>query len=295
MSVIGLASAKASPGVTTSVLALAATWPTHRPLLIVEADADGGDLAARAGLVTDPGLSSLATAGRRALTDGELERHTQAFPGGIPVVLGPADSDLASRALTIVAERLALDLAEQPDRDVLIDCGRLRPGSPTAPLATGCDRLVLVARPRLDELQHLQPILGGLTAGPAGPPALLLVGERPYAAAEVAHVLGVPVLATLPEDPTTADRLNGYGGGRRDRLARSGLLRSARDAAETLVATPTPPEEAGGEPVVSDVPASSALTAAPGEPLVSENGDGERPGWAAALTPGSPTTRGTGR
>ena len=288
MSVVALASVKASPGVTTSLLALAATWPAHRPLLLVEADPDGGDLTARAGLAPEPGLASLAAAGRRALADGELDRHIQPMPGGLPVIVAPADGDHAARALDIVAGRLATGLAGSQERDVLVDCGRLRPGSPATPLASNADLLLLVARPRLDELQHLGPALPRLTTVGARP-VLLLVGDRPYPAAEVARVLDVQVL-TLPDDADTAERLNGQGG-RIDRLSRSLLLRTARGVAETLAATLARPSDSDRERSVSGHLTPSAAAQGAREGSVSGNGDGVRSGWVDALTRGSPTAK----
>jgi hypothetical protein len=281
MSVLALASVKASPGVTTSLLALAATWPADRPLLLVEADPDGGDLAARAGLPPEPGLTSLAAAGRRALADGELDRHVQSLPGGLPVIVGPADCDHATRALGMVGERLASGLAGLHDRDVLVDCGRLRPASPATSIVAGADVVVLVARPRLDELQHLRPALPRLAAAGARP-VLLLIGERPYPPGEVAEVLAVPVLS-LPDDRDTAGRLNGQGG-RTERLARSLLLRTARGVAQTLADTLTHPAESVREPSVSG-PGGPSRPAGPSrERSVSGEVHGERSGWAAALT-----------
>ena len=288
MSVVAFASVKASPGVTTSLLALAATWPAQRPLLLIEADPDGGDLAARAGLAHEPGLTSLAAAGRRALAAGELERHVQPMPGGLPAIVAPADGDHATRALAIVAERLAAGLARSGAGDVLVDCGRLRPGSPATPLAVGADLLLLVARPRLDELQHLGPALRRLAAA-GTQPVLLLVGERPYPAAEVAGALHTPAL-TLPSDADTAERLNGQGG-RADRLSMSLLLRTARGVAETLVATLARPSDNGRERSVSDRLTASAAGAPAREGSVSDDAHAVRSGWRTALTRTSPTAK----
>jgi len=289
MSVVALASVKASPGVTTTLLALAATWPTNRQLLLIEADPDGGDLAARTGLTTDPGLTSLAAAGRRELVDGELDRHSQPLPGGVPAIVAPADGDHAARALDVVGGRLAGAAAGLTGRDVLVDCGRLRPNSPAASLAVQADLLVLVARPQLDELQHLRPALARLTDARMRP-ALLLIGDRPYPAAEVARVLDVPVLTPLPHDVDAAHRLNGQGG-RIDRLARSLLLRTARGVAEMLAATLTSQIGNGRESFVSDGTPPPAPTSPARERSVSGNGHGERSGWMTALTRGPFTTR----
>ena len=66
---VAVASVKGAPGVTTTALALAAAWPAAvdggvRPV-VVEADAAGGDVAARLGLPHAPGLLDVAVAARR--------------------------------------------------------------------------------------------------------------------------------------------------------------------------------------------------------------------------------------
>src|SRR4029450_4811377 len=65
MAYVAFASAKASPGVTTTITALAATWPRDRDLLVAELDPAGGDLGVRFDLATEPGLVTPAAAGRR--------------------------------------------------------------------------------------------------------------------------------------------------------------------------------------------------------------------------------------
>src|SRR5689334_4122758 len=99
---VALLSAKGSPGVTTSAVLLAAVWAGGATLL--EADPAGGDLRT---LFHDPtgqplrpdlGVVSLLTAqiAAQASTDGSspattsLSAHSQALPGGLPVVLGPS-------------------------------------------------------------------------------------------------------------------------------------------------------------------------------------------------------------
>jgi hypothetical protein len=289
MTVVALASVKASPGVTTSLLALAATWPDPRPLLLVDADPDGGSLAARTGLPTEPGLTSLAAAARRTLRAGELDRHTQQLPGGVPALVGPADAEHAARALQLVGAALATELRRDRGRDVLVDCGRLRTGSPAVPLAARADVLMLVARPRLDELQHLRPALPRLVAAGARP-ALLMVGDGPYQPPEVAAALDVAVLASLPNDPAAADQLSGQRR-RAGRLERTALLRAARAVAEQLTAADETANGGARESFVSDEPAPPASTTAVRERSVSGNGHRERSGWVAALTRGSPTAR----
>ena len=233
MTVIAFGSAKASPGVTTAVLALAAVWPAERELLLVEADPDGGDLAARNGLRLEPSLSTLAAVGRHTLVAGEVANHVQHLPGRLPAVIAPADPQHATRALQMVGARLAEVLG---DGDVLIDVGRIRPGTLAQSLVDAADRVMLVARPTLDELQHVGPCMRTL-AERGREPSLLLIGERPDPPEEVAGALSVTVAGSLPHDPDAAEALNGWRGGP-SRLRRSRLLRSARDLAEQICAMP---------------------------------------------------------
>ena len=55
MSLIGLCSAHGSPGVTSTAVALVATWPEDRRCLLVEADPFGGVIGSRYGLSDTPG------------------------------------------------------------------------------------------------------------------------------------------------------------------------------------------------------------------------------------------------
>ena len=65
---VSVASVKGSPGVTSAALALAAVWP--RPVVLLEADSCGGDLAYRCSaagggaVASSPGLLQLAAAVR---------------------------------------------------------------------------------------------------------------------------------------------------------------------------------------------------------------------------------------
>lgn len=234
MSILAFGSAKASPGVTTSLLAMAAVWPADRSLLLVEADPDGGVLSTRCGLAAEPGLSTLAVAGRRSMPLGELARHVQRLPGGdVDVLVGPPSAEQSRRALELGAGPLAVALRELPGTDVLVDLGRLTPAATTWPLVDAADRVVLVARPRLEELQLLPARLRALT-GAGVAPSLVLVGERPYSPTEVTTALDVDVLAVLADDPRAAAALTGEPGVAG--LRRSLLLRSAQDAVAALLA-----------------------------------------------------------
>jgi Mrp family chromosome partitioning ATPase len=247
---VAFAAARSSPGVTTAMLACASVWPGR--VLLVEASEDGGALAARFGLRVEPGLMTLAAACRHTSNgerpSGLLAEHVQPLPGTdrIDALVGPASLEPAQVLLRTSAGRLA-GMLDDVEADVLIDAGRL-PAAPLAgPLLEVADRLVLVVRPRLEELTalaHRLPLLAGV-----GPPLLvLLVGERPYGPREVADTLGIPVLGALADDSDAAEALTATGPTRG--LARSALLRSATGLVDELTAdrpAPQPDERATGQ------------------------------------------------
>ncbi len=244
MTLIAFGSLKASPGVTTTVLAVAATWPGEARL-VVECDPAGGDLAARFRLAETPGLVSLAAASRRDRGPELLWAHTQALPGGLPVVVGPAGADQARAALGVLTAPGAglLIRSHQPEGSVVLaDCGRVDPDSPAAPLLRAAHLVLLVARPRLSEVAHLAARIDALRATVAAL-GLVLVDDGFYPPREIAEALEVPVVGVLPKDPRGAAVLSNQVGHRRG-VARLPLLRAAGDLAGRLAAA-TGAREAG--------------------------------------------------
>lgn len=237
MAYIAFASAKGSPGVTTAVTALAAAWPAERALLVAEVDPSGGDLVVRLDLATDPGLVSLAAAGRRELGADRLVEHTQVLapPGGAEgavrrVLVAPVSAEQATVSLGALRGGLGHALDEL-DLDVLVDCGRLDPSSAAFDLAVNAELLVMVARPVVAEVHHLSSRLA--SAKPRAV-SLLMVGDRPYSVAEVAATVGASPLGTLPVDVRAAAVLaEGHPNAGR-LLRRAALLRDARSLAEGL-------------------------------------------------------------
>jgi hypothetical protein len=242
MASVAFASAKASPGVTTTITALAAAWPRDRDLLVAELDPAGGDLGVRFDLATEPGLVTLAAAGRRQLDRPTLVAHTQPLPfagagtdgdaegAGRRVLVGPVAADQAGAALAALRGGLPGVLSSL-GADVLVDCGRLDPGSAVHDVVTEADLLVVIARPVVTEVHHLAARLSGLRPKAL---SLLLIGDRPYSVAEVADAVGANPLGVLPVDDRAAAALTvGRSDGARV-LRRSRLLRDARAVAEGL-------------------------------------------------------------
>ena len=227
-----LGSAKASPGVTTTALALAAIWPSDRRVQIIEADPDGGVLAARQGLPSEPGLSTLAVTSRRSLTRVDLDGHLQSPSGSdVRLLVAPPAAEQARRSLGLAAVPLGSVVTGLDGTDTIVDVGRLRPDSEAMPLVEAADAVLIVVRPRLDEVQQLPARLRALrpTLARVG---LLLVGDKPYPPAEVAVALEAEVVAVLADDPRAADALAGGSGPAH--LGRSPLLRSVRNAGEAI-------------------------------------------------------------
>lgn len=234
---IAVCSLKGSPGVTTWSVALAARWPAPGRPVVVECDPSGGSLAARFGLRPAPGLVSLTAAARQDPGTGLLWAHTQPLPGGLPVVVAPSGADYTRAALATLldARRETVSILRgataRPGAVVIADCGRLDAGSPAPPIAREADRVLLLTRSRADELSHLAAGLSMVDLW-AMRPALLLVGSG-YPAAEVTRELGIPVLATIPDDESGARALSGVPGRRRG-PARSPLGRTAHTVARAL-------------------------------------------------------------
>ena len=289
MAYIAFASAKGSPGVTTAVTALAAAWPAERALLVAEVDPSGGDLVVRLDLATEPGLVSLAAAGRRELGADRLIEHTQvlAAPGGAEgavrrVLVAPVSAEQATVSLSALRGGLGRVLDEL-DLDVLVDCGRLDPSSPAFDLAVNASLLVMVARPVVAEVHHLSSRLA--SAKPRAV-SLLLVGDRPYSVAEVGATVGASPLGTLPVDVRAAAVLSeGHPHAGRV-LRRAALLRDARALAEGLCewlgpqagSTPVPPPAATPPTVAPSPPsAPSPPTVAPSPPTGPSPAAGSQP------------------
>lgn len=235
MTLVCFGSAHGAPGVTTTALAVAATWPERRSCLLVEADPFGGVIAARYGLGDSPGLSSLAAVARRGLADDAVWQCAQQLPGGVRVLVGPGSADEAHAVLGDLAGPFASWSAAQTEVDVIVDCGRIPPGSGVIGPLLGAGVVMVVTRPSLDQLRpaaHRRAALkeSGIDAG------LLLVGDRPYGPDEVAAAFGAEVAGVIAWDPRTAAVLSGTHGAVRD-LRRSLLVRSAA----TLAAGLTPP------------------------------------------------------
>ncbi len=164
MSLVAVAAAKGTAGVTTTATALAAVWPT--PAVLADCDPGGGDIALRlrgeggGWLAGDRGVVGLAAAARTNPGRLDVDAQVQAAVGGLPVLVG-VDSPAQAMRIGPLWRHVAEALADSA-MDVVADCGRLLPGLPSAHLVARADLLVLVARPTAESVAHLRHLLAAL-------------------------------------------------------------------------------------------------------------------------------------
>ncbi|KRA30996.1 MULTISPECIES: hypothetical protein [unclassified Nocardioides] len=208
MALICLTSASGSPGVTSTAVGLALCWP--RPVLLVEGDPTGGSgiLAGflRGTTPYDVGLIELALS---PLAVGDALREVvRPLTPIVSVVVGTR-SHAQAAALREVWDPLADALRdlEANGQDVIVDAGRLGLASSPQPLLEAADLSLLVTRATLPAISAARSWAETIRHPATGwrHPGLLLVGEgQPYRATEVSKVLGMPVIADLPDDPAAA-------------------------------------------------------------------------------------------
>jgi hypothetical protein len=237
--IVPFVAVKGSVGVTTAALTLAAVWPDGRGApVVVECDPGGGDVAARFGLEVIPGVVSLAAELERFGPAGpgdQVGGHTQELPGGLRVLVAPTSPE----EMRLPLERLAEDLPRLGlgEVDLIVDCGRLeasamRQRTAVLRLIQRCGLMVVVVRPELAALQHLNVWLPTLRSLDVEVLALLS-GRGPYSPEEIAATMGLRVIGALPHDRAAADVVGGASGSRPDR---SPLFRAARPAGAAIAA-----------------------------------------------------------
>lgn len=278
MRLVVVTAAKGSPGVTTTALALAATWPSTRGPLLLECDPSGGDLGAMFSLGDGSGLVSLAAAARRATNREDLcdlvAAHARELPGGLRVVPAPVRADAAVGAVDVLAASPALrttassaSKAPAPEAEpavdpapILLDAGRLpaRPGRGDghAALLAAADLVLLVVRNDVRGLLHATASLDGLldTIGKASAQVrrpeearvrAVVVGQG-YSLEEVSQALAIPTAGRLPIDDRAAAALSGRPVRRPGTVNRAPLLRAAARITRTLAASLAPERSDGG-------------------------------------------------
>lgn len=210
---ISFLSAKGSPGVTTSVLALAARWP--RAAIAVDLDPQGGDILAGLGGGRHParhGIVELLVEARNESLHAAMGRHVvRPAPHSPPVLAG---FGAPGQAANVPWDLVGSHLVDVPGADILADCGRFVLDHSVSAVLRRSDLVVLVAgsslrvvRAAARTLPLIRRELG--TAGEAnhghGPVTLVIIGpDMPYTAEEIAGGCQTEVAGTLPCDPVAA-------------------------------------------------------------------------------------------
>ncbi len=209
MAVIALASASGSPGVTTTALGMALLWP--RPVMLVEADPTGGSglLAGyyRGTREYEAGLIELALTAS-SIHDG-LAEISQRIEGTTMSFIAGTRSHTQAPALRDLWQPLADELAdlEATGQDVIVDAGRLGLVGSPEPLLANADLTLLLTRTTLPALSAVRSWADSVRRGTFDwqQSGVVVIGEgQPYKASEVGGVLGLPVIASLPDDPAAA-------------------------------------------------------------------------------------------
>ena len=251
MGLIAVASAKGSPGATTTALMFGALWP--RPVIVAECDPHGGDVAARLpafdGGVIDPdrGLLSLGAAGRKTLRPELVPEHTQRISGGLDVLVGVRIPE-QSAGLAQQWGQLGPIFGGIPGYDVIADAGRLGAATPQNVMLPSATDLVLVCDAQPSNVVHLRERILALqpslrpesTNGTQIHVVVVADPKRRQAVREIGEAMrraaaNVTEVYHLAHDPKGAGFFAGEMSGRPDRtaLVKSALPIVARLAADT--------------------------------------------------------------
>lgn len=254
MTIIVLTSTAGAPGVTTSAIGLARSWPGDT--LLVDADRQPSQAVEAGFLNGSPshgrGLTGLARVHRerRSLADellmhcvalGESEEYRRLFlPGfshpGSPALFAPIWPELVAGLQRLRGGGLT----------TIVDAGRVGDGLP-APLVAAADVVLVVTRTDLRALAgvrlHLPMLTERLASLAAGTQlALLLIGEgRPYGAKEISRQFGLPVWGSIAHQPRAA-RVWSDGAAPTLGFHQSALARSVRATVGVLQARLARPE-----------------------------------------------------
>lgn len=250
-------------GTTTTAVALAAVWPTTDPVTVVEADPEGGSLAAWLDTPRVPSLGTIvanmprgAAGAARSVREPRdartvieiVDTMTHRSETGIAVVAAPVRSVAAARAVDEAGTVVFPALAATTELIALVDAGRHLAGARPHP-ALECAGVVVVvhqqarmssgaAAVRLERhLESLERI-----AALRRPVLPVLIGTEPFDPDEIDEFVASSLPAAAPsqrhlvlaDDPLAAATIAGRTGVSSRRLRRLPLMRSAAGLATRL-------------------------------------------------------------
>ena len=228
---------------TTTTVALASAWPASSEALIVEADPEGGDLAAWFDIPVTPSLSTVVTS-TFDTSWSEIDRHTRLAASGLRLIPAPPSAAEARHAVAESVRSLAPALAALRAPIAIVDAGDV-PHSPAAhPLVASAAVSVVVhrqwsqsARAAAVRLQRLADQVDAMATSSTRL-VVAVIGNDPFdfdqIEAFLADSVGSVPLVGLPVDGLTAAVYAGRTGVSARRLARLPLARAARHLAQVV-------------------------------------------------------------
>jgi MinD-like ATPase involved in chromosome partitioning or flagellar assembly len=246
MALYALASAKGSPGVTVTALALATVWPTDP--VVADMDPAGSDLTwwlrtpEGDPIQAERGLLSLGAAVRRGAEEAVLDDHLQDVDGGLRVLAGVATPGQVA-GLGAAWSHIPT-VFNAYGADVIADCGRVVPGSASVPVLQRAAAVLFVVRPTIEGIAHLRDRLrslrDALETGAGGPPVGVVVVTSYRDTRSVPDLqqlldsegIQASVLGVVADDDRAADSLKGVRWSRS--IGKSLLFRSASEVAARL-------------------------------------------------------------
>lgn len=235
--------AVAGDACTTTTVALASAWPASSEALIIEADPEGGDLAAWFDIPVMPSLSTVVTS-TFDTSWSEIDRHTRLAASGLRLIPAPPSAAEARHAVAESARSLAPALAALRSPIAIVDAGDVPQPPATHPLVASAAVSVVVhrqwsqsARAAAVRLQRLADQVDAMSTSSTSL-VVAVIGNDPFdfdqIEAFLADSVGSVPLVGLPVDGLTAAVYAGRTGVSARRLARLPLARAARHLAQVV-------------------------------------------------------------
>lgn len=200
MTIIGLTSARSSPGITCLSVGLAAA-ARHRgqQSFLIEADPAGGVLGLRFSLVDRPSLTTFASDVRREVHPRLLTVNTQEVLG-VPTLLAPVDPFDTQRHVQNSADSLIELLRTFEDTISFIDLGRVSNNSASLHLASKCDLVLIGSRSTVEDVQATLFLLRVLESRGCES-VITVMRDLIHDRSEIEEMSSATLLGHIPEAP----------------------------------------------------------------------------------------------
>ena len=240
--IVTTSSVHGSPGATSWTLLSAGGWPSAAAVerVVLEADADGGVLAARYGLGVDPGVATLVAAVRRHDDHGDaIDLSSVARRLGESVWVIPS-AESGERVVPVWGSS-AGDVAAMAARDArvwLVDCGRAWRSTVAEAFVARSDLAIVVCGGRQEDLVAVPARVTGLQQIGAGSVGVLVVGRSAYTLGELGDFFGTGLVWQVRQSDDLVELASLVFTSRRAR--RSWVWREALEVAARIAERVTP-------------------------------------------------------